>query len=502
MRIKVVLVFMFFTIFNLTSEILQTDRLELKYSSWVKNKLIPLKKDGFLIVRVNKSRNKKIKKNTIIAKYDTNFTRIWKKGYLFDRKLSFEDSCTTDDEIILFFRNKRNGKFILLSFEKNTGKERRIDGKLLPKAVLQDFQYSNNKIYYLALTQQILVVKQKITLSTINIFDGSLKTTFVSDRKKELIDSFRIDEKNQTASLSLIDKVGKKVSISFFDQNTDLIKTINYPQKDDNKTFVTAKIHHLNSDKTILMGSYSVKFSPYTTGIYVAQLDKNYSIIDVKYYNFNTFNNYFAYLSEKGQEKMERKRERKKKWGKEFKIQNQFLDHDLIIKDNQFIWIAEGYYPTYTSQTCTTSGGSCGTTTFSVLVFDGWLYTHAVAAAFNFDGEKLWDASIKIGDFKTYELHEIVKVSMNKNNIALLYVVGKAIRLTEIKNGKIVTDKAKVNLETLTENEEIKGFSRSEIDLWYDNYYICWGDQKVKDLDKKIKSKKRVFFVNKISVTE
>ena len=170
--------------------------------------------------------------------------------------------------------------------------------------------------------------------------------------------------------------------------------------------------------------------------------------------------------------------------------------------------IGEAYYPEYekiaTTTTTTTNMGngmtSTRTHTSYTYHFIGYRYTHAVIAVFDKNGEMLWDNCFEIGDVLTYNLREKVKVMNDGDNIVLAYSEGGYIKYKIIKDNEVVQGKDEVKIETLKEDDNVKRNSNSDLDFWYDNYFLVWGFQKIKNDNKESKGKRTVFYFNKIGL--
>ena len=271
------------------------------------------------------------------------------------------------------------------------------------------------------------------------------------------------------------------------------------PKEDYN--LLDGKIMTLNNNKQVVLGTYAIGKGS-SSGMYFSTL-KNGNQDITKYYNFTDFNNFFSYLSEKKQEKIERKKERAKARDKELDFSYQLLVHDLIFKNNEYIMVAEAYYATYRVETYYTSvpngNGGFSTVMQTRTVFDGWLYSHAVIAGFDENGNKLWDNSFEMGDFKTFRLKERVKVNNKGEKIELIYAgAGNTIYTKTIKGSNIIDEKESSKIENLLEDDEFKIGISTSMENWYDNYFIASGLSKIKNKELENNKKRKVFYINKI----
>lgn len=178
-------------------------------------------------------------------------------------------------------------------------------------------------------------------------------------------------------------------------------------------------------------------------------------------------------------------------------IKQQLLLHDPVVIDDEIHLRAESFTPTYTYYTTTDANGV--TTTHSV--FDGYLFLGFTMAAFNDEGDMLWDVSFRTGELKSFVLKETVKVMRDEyGEFTFMYSNGYEIVKRRLE-GNTVTE---VVDEVLSEEQEdIKRSYSQSMDFWYDDYYIAYGSQKLKEKESGLfGGKRKVFFLSKIQNNE
>ena len=131
--------------------------------------------------------------------------------------------------------------------------------------------------------------------------------------------------------------------------------------------------------------------------------------------------------------------------------------HDIIVKNGEYIFVGEAYYPVYHTESHTVTrletysvpgvNGQSSyqtrpvTTTEYKQVFDGYRFTHALVAGFDEQGAKKWDNCFEMGDIQTYSLREKIKVDQSENKIGMAYVIGNSIVSKYIDGNKVVEGK-------------------------------------------------------------
>ena len=216
----------------------------------------------------------------------------------------------------------------------------------------------------------------------------------------------------------------------------------------------------------------------------------------IKYFDFSKFENLYSTVIGS---RYRKKIERKKRKGKEVAVGLRLLVHDeIIIQNDEYIMIAEAYYPEYRTETYYDANGHMHTRQ----VFVGYRYTHAVIAAFDKNGELLWDNAFEIMNILSFNLKERVKVLRNSedDDVVLVYNYGGYLHSKVIYGSKVVEGKQSTKIQTKNKKDKVKSSSNSDMEYWYDNYFITWGNQVIKDKGKKLGKKRRqIFYFTKIA---
>lgn len=174
-------------------------------------------------------------------------------------------------------------------------------------------------------------------------------------------------------------------------------------------------------------------------------------------------------------------------------IKQQLLLHDPVIIDDEIHLRAESFTPTYVTYTTTNSDGS--TTTHQV--FDGYLFLGFTMAAFNDEGDMLWDVSFPTGELKSFVLKETVKVMRDEyGDFSFMYSNGYAVVKRRLEGNEVT----EIEEDVLSDEEEnIKRSYSQSMDYWYDDFYIAYGTQKLKEEGSGLfGGKRKTFFLSKI----
>ena len=111
-----------------------------------------------------------------------------------------------------------------------------------------------------------------------------------------------------------------------------------------------------------------------------------------------------------------------------------------------------------------------------------------------------WDHSFKINDTKTFQLKERVKLLSEPKLLTLIYNIEGEIYQLQIEDGEILEEAKGVDLSTKHNNDQVKNSDLGQAEYWYNNYFLAWGYQKIKNNQGESDTNKRsVFYINKLS---
>jgi len=260
----------------------------------------------------------------------------------------------------------------------------------------------------------------------------------------------------------------------------------------------------LSDTEYVYTGTYAQKSSRSANGLYLAKA-KNDKIDFIKFYNFTDLDDFLSYLSERREKKIEKKKERKAEKGKELLINYNIAAHNIRELDDGYMFVGEAFYPTYRTETTTTwttnANGVRTPQTQTRRVFTGYQYTHAVIAKFGLDGELLWDRTFDLWQAsKPYYIKRFIRIAdFDEDEIKLVFssnsrVVSKSFNF----DGELVNDQESDEIETGLDGDKTR-WSSSNLTYWYDDYFLAYGKQKIKNKeDKSVKRKRRVMFLTKV----
>ena len=102
---------------------------------------------------------------------------------------------------------------------------------------------------------------------------------------------------------------------------------------------------------------------------------------------------------------------------------------------------------------------------------------------------------------KPYYVKRFIRIAdQTQKSIKLVFADGNYIYGKEFDfDGVMISDKTSTQINGSSENDNVR-VAASEVSYWYDNYFLSYGFQQIKNTkDEGVKRKRTVFFVNKIT---
>ncbi len=456
--------------------------------------IVPVANLGFVIFNPGKEKKKDGLSALKFSFYDTNFELKWEQKVVANKKLDLNYYEFFEGNFYLLYNNPAKEDLEIVKINPLTSKVTNYQFYAIKGTKINDFLVSNNQVYIGGAIKNAPLIQQ------LDLATKKTKTlpSIIEGKSVEVQEVFVNEQTNSINAVisSKFDK-NKIVIVRTFDDNSSNFNDL-VIKSDRKYDFHTAKVTNISPFEKLVMGSFGYRKSDNTQGFYIAKFVEEEQRF-IKFYSFTELKEFFSFLGERAQTRVENKAERKKQKGKDLKIQYRLLMHELIKQNDQYVMIGEAYYPVYRNERFVDYYGYNRYYNYRT-VFDGNQFTHAVIAGFTEDGDLLWDNSFKINDIKTKNLKEKVKAYASENNITLFYNLEGEINKLTIHDNKVDTKEETLALATEHKNDLVKRADIGAAEYWYDNYFIAWGYQKIKNQGNiDVKKKRNIFYVNKMS---
>lgn len=512
---------------------------------------MPLGADGLIMFYESDERTNG-KKMWEFSKYNTNLKEEWTKEVPIPPVSSmikfFVDEKNSTLYVLLGYikrisstsylsSNEVNGSFQIVSINTETGTNNTTLGKFPSTISVTDFMVVNNKASIMGLTNPasiaaclqscltftcipaitgLTLYKYKSEIINVDLENGRSSVIPLRYKGNTLILNSNIVNDNPSFIKSFVrNKPKAKVLYQYindYSSNGELIKTTTL-NSTVGKMISSAKYEKINDNEAVMIGTYDNQFisgwvlNPASSdatgmtnnseGIYFSKFIGGQQDT-MKFYPFSKLQNFLSYMDPGDLKQAIKRKNRAEKRGEELNVNYNILTHNIIKRNDEYILIGEAYYPEFQTQCYTTYASNGFPIQHCTTVFVGYRYTHAIIADFNKDGELLWDNCFPIQDILTFNLKERVKVMTSDNEIVLAYSYN-GIKSQIIEGDKVVQGKEEEKIETAYANDQVKEDWSSDMDLWYDNYFLTWGYEKIKNNNAN-KEKRTVFYFNKIGL--
>lgn len=201
------------------------------------------------------------------------------------------------------------------------------------------------------------------------------------------------------------------------------------------------------------------------------------------YHDFTSFDHFFDYLSPGTRERVLERAARAEAAGKALDFDYRMLMHEPLVVDGRYVMVGEAFVPvfqTYTRTTTTTVNGVSTTTTQTYSYFVGWRYTHAVVAAFDATGARLWDASFPIGNVLLGTLRPVVAVVPEGDRLSMAYTVAGKLYTLSTDGDQVIGEKAEQRLVGEGEDAQVNAAWNANAAWWFDRSFLVWGFERVR----------------------
>lgn len=478
---------------TLNAQIIKENHIEFETGEgWVNYRVEPFKNEGMLVLaQQEKGTSWKVEHYSNELVKDKDKTLTVPKGYL------LKAEYTSDFEENLLFANKKN-QFIFYQVEPNTLEVTKHTG-ILPKKTMVTAMVAQGDLAFIT----VGTLRKGPTLVKLNVKTGKTSIIPINISPYELndltIEKIQILEGSGEVFvyINAFNRKDHNMYVMQINEAGEQAALYNLSEKTDKK-ISSVSASPLGGGEYIFTGTYSSKSAAYSEGMYIC------SVIDekvnfMKFYNFTDFQDFFSYLPKRKQEKIEKKKERADDKNKELSYNYLIAEHPIQKIGDIYMMVGEAYYPTYRTETTTTYVNGKPTTT-TRQVFDGYQYTHASVAAFDLEGKKLWDKTFEMfPSYKPFVVKRFISLNTSNDKIDLLFASGNYIRSFAVDVEGNVADEKKVDLITEGSDDVKVKRSNSNLTHWYENNFIAYGYQTIKDSEEKLGNKRQsYFFINKI----
>jgi hypothetical protein len=476
----------------------------------------------------------------VFTRYNTDLQQDWSVDCQVNPALDLTRYIYRNKALYLLFSRYKTPIYQVVKLNVRAGFAAKYEFNSVDRLDIIDFDAIDNNIFMAGKT------RNEPVLVRINLLERQTKVMPTAFRVRTDIQSIEADSIHGVINAVFVTTKGKdkSVFVKTYAPTGEVINNVTLTaDKKIRYDLLGGKVSNLENNEQLVIGTYGTQgpvysrastynfwgwgqgsvytgTADYSQGLYITKLQEGKEQFS-RYYSFTDFKNFFSFMSGRQQERMAAKIKKQKERGKDIKLQYRLLVHDIIQRNGQYVMIAEAYYPEYRNNSNWGSpmmgGFGMGGVGFgfgnymspwgygpyssyrNYPVFDGYVYTHAVIAGFDLQGNLLWDNSFEINDVKTFVLKEKVKVNFDNDQVTLAYNQGGKLRTKVIRGNQVVEGKESVQLSSEFEGDKVKKSFTDDIEYWYGNHFLAWGYQRIRnDENAQARGRRDVFYLEKV----
>ena len=443
--------------------------------------------------------------------YDKMLNEAWKQDVHLFENMNYADHVLIGNDLYCFYYDREKKKseeynFQLLKIRLDKGNYELFSGLLPLDAQFVDFKVMGDMVI-----AGFNVGGEHAGVYTFNMASRAIMTQFEIPDKESRVESLYIDEKNNTCSAVFNvheSKTSYYLVLHEFDGNGKEISSLQI-NPEPGKKFNTGKVATVRDNVKLIFGTYGLAlggsidakdyFVKESAGFYTINITDPGNMV-LRYQNFLDLENMTGYLKSKEYQIAKKKAERKDEENKEkFSVAYDMLLHDIIERDSLFYFVGEAFYEDYHTVTNTYYDYYGRATPVSYSVFDGYRYFNAFISCYDENGTKLWDNGMEIFNILSYDLIKRVVVYFTGNETVLAYNREGKISAKIIEGPRVIDGVDNFPVETTYVNDKVIEDTKSNLVHWYDNYFLAYGFQTIRNNALGDRSKRTVFYINKVA---
>lgn len=445
--------------------------------------------------------------------FNTSLKQQWLKFIPLADKLEFIGSDQSDSKLFLLFRNltrgrSEDGSYEIVTFNILSNEFSKVTGTFPNKAEIAGFNTIGNT-GCLALN----IHYQETDLLFIDLITGDIKPAHLMQDADSYIFRLQADKQNRKfyTALKVIkdnryitDKVlrfssnGVEEYVYDIAVNENLKSISNYyfvPRNNNQlRVFGTYDIitERINSFKELLDNE-----DPKSVGMYYLEFDEGKQSA-LKFYDFLGFDNIYGSLGNRTLEYKKTDNQNAMPKEKSLSAYYHLFDPQVMKIDEQYIFSVEVYKPFYTLETRMDYDFYGRPMPYSYNVFGGYDFYDVIVVGLSEEGDLIWNNDFAINDLRTFELHRNSIVFNEDEFISIAYVNKGYIHLQTIE-GPVDIGKVETEIESKFDKDRVAEDQFNQIKFWYDNYFLIYGYQKLKNRTLDDQSVRTAFYVNKVA---
>ncbi|MEI8006974.1 MAG: hypothetical protein WCI48_12270 [Bacteroidota bacterium] len=444
--------------------------------------------------------------------YNKDLKQVWVKSFPLLTDLDYRFSLITRDTLCLVFVYKGKQKS-----EDQPLEIIRIalsHGSFIPN--LSRVPANTEPVFFqVAGRNAFLALNQKSGQAAVEILDlksNHTKGFLVDQQVPSLFQWFKTDSVTSGLKAIVTKMISKKEAehwYEVFDTTGKVRLAVKLSTINDDREFTGFRAVPNGRGDDLVIGTYRLKGGSSqknkeqdeSTGIFTSLITSGVQK-NLNFYNFLELKNINAFLSTKDLMDLKKKALKKNKNIGEYSVDFSVSNDEPIEKDGNFMLVTEVFYHQYHVENFTDFDFYGRPFTNSYSVFDGYRFTGAMVTSYNQEGQMLWDNALEIRDLVAADLSPKVVTHRLGDKFLLAYSAVGKIGSKIIRNEEVTGNLEFSKLESRYPDDKLVAETRSGITPWYDQYFLCYGFQEIKNVALESNNKRFIFYLTKVKFEE
>jgi hypothetical protein len=514
---KLVIILLFITIQSAIAQKLDAVRLEVKSDINTEQFHVEsIGSSGLMIFYESNEVNSEKKRKWYFGLFDTELEQEWLKFVPLSDKIEFVATRKANGDVYFLFKNIARdradfGYYEIVTYNIANQSFARISGSIPSKAEVVGFDIIGNKAC-IALNLK----RQAIDLVLITISNGDIFPVHIDADVPGYIEALYADKENELFYVSIKQNKDRRYISEHLQSYTpqgELKKSIKIENIEPLKffrdyTFIS------NKDELLIFGTYDIVTGKTlsfrdveededakSVGMFCLKFD-NGTQESLKYYDFMGFNNITGAIGTDNitTNKMMHQDTGKIRSGNHMVSASFHLSEPNVFRaDNgSYIFSVEVYRPNYKTETRMDYDFYGRPYPYTYNVFSGYEFYDVIITGISSTGDMMWSNDFTIRDILTYSTKRISTIFNDDNFITIAYVNNGEV-ISQTIEGPADIDRSEMKIGTDFPQDRVTQDENNRIIRWYDDYFLIYGYQKVKNRTMGEQSTRVIFYANKIA---
>lgn len=472
-------------------------------------KVVPCESNGLMIIYLSADNDEEGNMVWIAALLDKELKETYRMSVPLPKGFSLQDALYSNDHLILFFHSPKGASednFRIVDIEVPSGIYH-VSAYTVPERSGMAYFSIGNEFALTGINtrgEESVILAYHFDRKQFTVINPSVPGNVV-------IVSINIDKSSGIIS-TVIRTPGSAKKRDYFlvksDVNGNVLTNLQLSKFDDNRMINTAFSYRVDKNTDMIIGSYGKanrirsiegieSIGVASTGFFSIVINNNQEL-NSNFYEFTDFENFFRYLRRPVDLNSRRSLNRLER-GKDYSSDHDLMAHEIFEWNGQFVFMAEAYYPEYRTVTTMVYDYYGRPYPSSYSVFEGYRYLTTFIAGFDLSGNLLWNNDLELRNILSQNLKRRVIAWQDPEGLVLAYATDGKVVSKLINGSSTLENVTQSEVEPLNPRDRIFDDTNSSIEYWYNNYFVVYGYQNIRNSYVSSRDNKNVFYINKIA---